>query len=423
MRNGLLLLGALPILTLLATWAPSKAGQETAAVPWRTDYNTAREEANRLHKPLFVLFRCPNRKEESVIDTEVLRPTNPELIRLLAQRYIPVRLTSLKGVDLNTFRFDYDLTLVGLVLDGRDQTILAHSGMRSGALPNERLTLPGLKGMLARAADTYNTRKAGGSQAQKTITLAEKFPSFAQTKRAQEACYHCHYAYDAEIAARRASGTFRKADLYRYPLPENLGITLDRDIGNTIREILPNSPAAKIGLQPGDRIERAGGTSVYTAGDLQWALDPIPTPGTIPLDVVSPGKPIRTLQLSLPTGWRKADISWRPSQGAVPPILGIWEEPLDASAKRTLGIPEDRMALRVSFLFAGAKWEPTRGDLKKDDIIIAVGGVALPSMTPRQFHSYVRMNYEVGGEIPLTILRDGKRMELRLRAVDVGLEG
>lgn len=331
-------------------------------------------------------------------------------------------MTSIKGIDLNTFRFDYDLTLVGLLMDGRDNAILARWGTREATAATSRLTLSGLKEQLRTIGAVYASRKPGALPSVKSETLTDRYPLFARSKRANDACYHCHYVHDARIAEERTKKTFRKAALFLYPYPENIGISLHPDKGNIVGSIVPGSAAEEAGVRAGDQVVQAGSTPVYSVADLQWALNPVPEPGYIQLHLRRDGQLLKPLTLQLLPGWRKTDISWRPSQGTVPPILGIWEEPLNAERKGKLGIPSDRMALRVSFLFPGEKWVKSRGDLKLGDIIIAVGGKELPAMTPRQFHTHIRLNYEVGDTIPLTILRDGKRTNLQIPAIDTGFD-
>jgi hypothetical protein len=325
-------------------------------------------------------------------------------------------------VDVDTFRFDYDLTLSGLFMDGRDNRILARWGARDGDSAVQRLSVAGLKRALKDLAAVYAARKPESPKRSPGRTLPQRYPAFALTKRASESCYHCHYAHDAMLAQARADGTFKKAMLFMYPHPENIGITLDVDDNNRVRAVLTDTPAAKAGVRTGDRIVRAENTEIHTTTDLQWALNPVPSPGRVTLHIQRDGKPVLPLTLSLPDGWRKSDISWRPSQGTIPPILGIWEQPLKTDEKKKIGIAPDKMALRVSFLFPGEKWKRAQGELKKDDIIVAVGGRELPSMTPRQLHTYIRLNYEVGGAIPLTVLRGGQRREIIVPAVDVGFE-
>jgi S1-C subfamily serine protease len=169
-------------------------------------------------------------------------------------------------------------------------------------------------------------------------------------------------------------------------------------------------------------ITGAGGQAVHTDADLRFALNEVPDPGSVTLQVTRAGKPLPPARLELPKGWRRYDVSWRPSQGSVPPIIGIWEEPLKPEQKRARGIEADRLALRVSFLFPGEKWVPTRGELKLNDVITGVNGRALPHMTPRQFHSYFRFNFNVGDTATLNVLRGDQNLEIKVPCMDVGEE-
>lgn len=337
---------------------------------------------------------------------------------------VPVRLTSLKGVDLNVFRFDYDLTFALVLIDPRTEGTIARYGARDGASATDRLSVPGLTRSLRAAVAHMRGKTPAPAPRRPARTVADAFPVFAGTKRAGEACYHCHYAHDAALAQARADGTFAKAMLFRYPLPESVGITLDVDRGNVVRTVLPGSPAATADVRPGDMIRRAEDTAVFSSADLQWALDPIPDGGgTVRLSLERAGKPVAATLKTAP-GWRRAgvDISWRPSQGSVPPILGLWEKPLTAEEKEGLGIAPDRLALKVNFLFPGEKWKAARGGLRMNDVIVAVGGQELPEMTPRQFHAWFRLNYDVGQTATFTVLRAGKRTDVAVPCVDVGLE-
>ena len=356
-------------------------------VPWRADVDAAFEEAKVQKKLVFVLFRCQRERR----DTELLQPTDPKLVALLTERYIPVRLISLKGVDLSLFRFDYDRQLTGLVLTPEGAT-LSHWG-------GDDVSVGSLVALLERLV-MVPWPQASPATPQ---TLRQKFPTFAQSKRADEPCYHCHYAFDAEIEQQRQAGTFRKNMLFRYPPPTVLGLTLDD--GNRIASVRPGSPADKSGLKVGERLTLVEKTPIYTATDVAAALDPLPES---PTRVLLNGKPT-----ALGPGWRRYDISWRASQGAIPPIFGFWEEQVPGS--KTL-------ALKVNFVFPGPKWAPSLGGLKLGDVIVAVDGKTLPQMTPRQFHTWLRLNKEVGQKVRLTVLRDGKRLTLTLPCLDLRLD-
>jgi S1-C subfamily serine protease len=222
--------------------------------------------------------------------------------------------------------------------------------------------------------------------------------------------------------------------LFMYPLPEKLGLTLDVDDNNRVKSVTPGSPASRAGLRAGDRILRANETPVLTEADLQFALDPVPDPGSVILrweaePIGRPPGPLprgrerpRSAALRLPRGWRRTDISWRASQGDMPPTVGIWAEPLTEDQKRERGLPADKMALRVSFLFPGEKWVKTRGDLKMNDVIVGIDDRSPPAMTTRQFHTHFRLTFDVGDTATLNVLRGSERVEVHVPCLDVGEE-
>ncbi len=332
------------------------------------------------------------------IDAQVVRPDDPQLTALLG-RFVPVRLTSLKNVDLNTFRFDYDLTFTALMMNADGHTYSRY-GTRDTNSATDRLSIPGLKTAM-RGALAWHEKQAGKKPVTSSVTprktfTAADYPAFARSKLAQESCYHCHYANDARYKQLRADRTFTKRMLFQYPLPENIGITLNVDTNNVVKSVRPDSPAQRVGVKPGDVVVAANDTPVLTSADLQFILNGVPEPGTVTLQVTRNQRPLKPMMLRLTRGWRETDISWRPSQGAIPPILGIWEQPLTGDEKKQRGIAPDRMALRVSFVFPGEKWKATYGDLRLNDVIVGVGGRELGHMSPRQFHTYFRLNFNVG---------------------------
>ena len=351
---------------------------------WRTELRAAFGEAQAQRRFLFVLFACPREKNAALI----LRTENSTLARLLSEHFVPVHLASLRDIDLNLFRFDYDRQLMGLVLTPEGSTLARWGG--------EEVSARSLLSFLERVKSVGHV----APKPQASQTLAQRFPAFAQTKRAKEACYHCHYAHDAEIEQQRRSGTFQKLSLYRYPPPRVLGLTLGND--NQITAIAPGSPAAKAGLKVGERLTTFDKQPLITAADLSFALDALPESArSISLN----GK-----RLTLGSGWRAYDISGRPSQGTVPPLFGFWEEPIPGS--KTL-------ALKVTLLFTGERWRASQGDLKLGDVIVAVDGKTLPPMSASQFHTWLRMNKDVGQKVSLTVVREGKRLLLTLPCLDI----
>lgn len=299
---------------------------------------------------------------------------------------------SLKGVDLSCYAFDYDLALAALAQtpDGVTVSRWGHEGATAASFSH----------WLKRVIKAPWPHTA----VSKPQTLPERYPRFASTPRAALACYHCHYAHDAQLDTRRSVGTFAKRELFRYPPPSCLGLALADD-GVTV--------AQGNGLvRAQDRLIALNGTPLYSEADLRFALDPLPDTGaTVALTVERKGKR-QTLTLRPRSGWRAYDISARPSQGAIPPILGFWEEALPN--RKTL-------ALKVSFLFPGEKWRASQGDLRLGDVIVGVDGKTLPAMSARQFHSWFRLNKEVGQTADLIVERAGKRLIVTIPCVDLAL--
>lgn len=299
---------------------------------------------------------------------------------------------SLKGVDLSRYAFDYDLPLAALA-----QTPIGVTVSRWG---HEGATVASFSHWLRRVTKAPWPHTV----VSKPQTLPERYARFASTPRAALTCYHCHYAHDAQLETRRSVGTFTKRELFRYPPPSCLGIALADD-GVTV--------AKGSGLvRAQDRVLALNGAPLYSEADLRFGLDPLPDTGaTVALTVERKGRR-HALTLRPPAGWRTYDISARPSQGAIPPILGFWEEPVAGS--KTL-------ALKVSFLFPGEKWRASQGDLRLGDVIVGVDGKTLPAMSARQFHSWFRLNKEVGQSADLTVVRVGKRLVVTIPCLELAL--
>jgi hypothetical protein len=347
----------------------------------------------------------------------------------MLEQFVTVRITNFKNVDMSRFRFDYDLTFAALMMNA-DGLTYSRFGSQDWRSSSDRMSIAGLKTAMRhvlarhrqrpspRSVDAAVPGSAASRAGSRPFTLAD-IPAFRTSRAAGEACAHCHYAHNFRFDQLRAEGRFSEKLLFMYPLPENLGLTLDVDDNNRVKSVTPNSPADRAGIRAGDRIIRAGETPVLTEADLQFALDPLPDPGSVTLRWERGSEAPRSAVLRLPGGWRRTDISWRASQGGIPPTVGIWAEPLTGEEKKSRGLPADRMALRVSFLFPGEQWLKTRGDLKMNDVIVGINGKSLPTMTTRQFHSHFRLNFDVGDTATLNVLRGDRRLPVRVPCIEV----
>src|SRR6516164_6119582 len=98
--------------------------------------------------------------------------------------------------------------------------------------------------------------------------------------------------------------------LYRYPLPDNIGVRLELNRCNVVEKVTPISPAEKAGLKKGDVVKQLGNVPIHSFGDATYALDKAPGKGTLSLSWLRDTE-LLTASLDLPKGWRKTDISWR----------------------------------------------------------------------------------------------------------------
>ncbi|MCS6861543.1 MAG: PDZ domain-containing protein [Abditibacteriales bacterium] len=347
-----------------------------------------------------------------------MRPDDNELAQLLNEKFIPVRIVNFKGVDMNLFQFDYDLTFAVLMMNANGYTY-SRFGTMDATQTTHRMSIAGLKKAMRGVLALHQQEQTKAPPTRPRFTL-DDMPSYRRNRVAQEECAHCHYANNFRIKEWRAAGKFTKDMLFQYPLPENIGITLDVDNNNVVKAVLPHSPAQRAGVQAGDVIVRANESLVFTAADLQFVLNAVPDEGKVSLQVSRGGKVQPPMTLPLPKGWRKTDISWRPSQADIPPTVGVWMEPLDAAQKKQRGIAPDRMALRVTFLFRGEEWVKTRGDLQMNDVIIGINGEQLPHMNARQFHAHFRLRFNVGDTVTLNVLRGNQRINVKVPCLDVG---
>ncbi|MCS7271387.1 MAG: PDZ domain-containing protein, partial [Gemmataceae bacterium] len=191
-------------------------------------------------------------------------------------------------------------------------------------------------------------------------------------------------------------------------LPENVGLVLDKDRGDHVAAVLPRSPAAQAGLQAGDRLLHLNGYTVASLADASYALHKAPWQGRIPV-VWQRGQRQHTAFLTLPAGWRKTNITWRPSLLDLLPALPVVGSDLTVAEKKALGLAEDQATVRQQ--------EPVHESLQRiglqpGDVIIGIDGQTFTG-PGEQLLAYVRRNYLVGDTITLNVIRHGRRLELR----------
>jgi len=318
------------------------------------------------------------------------------------------RIVNMRGVDLRRFEFDYDLTWAGFFF-ASDGTILGRFGGRDGPSPDKYLTLPGLKHAMKSAIDR-NGRPAGKpmetalSETADKIRHVEDYPASRRLKA--NACIHCHQVYDFRRDYARSKNTFTREQIWVYPLPENLGFSIDPNQQNRITSVKADSPAAKAGLKAADELIFIDREHIASFADIQHALHVAPNEGSIRFTWMRNGKR-NEAEVDLPARWRETDISWRESMWNLEPSASVYGKDLTEAEKKSLGLKATQVAFRQGDYVPPAA---ASAGIRKGDIILGIKGKEL-EMNMLQFNVYVRLNYKPGEKVVYEFLRGGKRQE------------
>jgi serine protease Do len=313
----------------------------------------------------------------------------------------------MRGVDLALFDFDYDLTWMGFFLHA-DGSIYGRYGGRDADSADSRVSLAGLR--YAMEAALVRHRRAETRRAPAERKPPRTVEQYAAARRLPDrACIHCHQVYDLRRESLQAAGKWRLEDVWVYPLPENIGLTLDNDRGDRVAAIAVDSAVARAGIQTGDRLLSIDERPVASFADVQYALHRAAAHGTLTI-AWQHAQRTRKAALTLPEGWRKTDISWRWSLRGVDPSPWVHGDDLTADEKKALGLSAKRLAFRQGPFVS----EPARqAGIRQNDVILGVDGKDL-DMTARQFGAYIRLNYRVGDRVTYNIRRSGKPLALPL---------
>jgi S1-C subfamily serine protease len=324
----------------------------------------------------------------------------------VADKFERVRLLKIAGYDLALFEFDFDLTWIAFFMSPDGTVIYGRYGGRDAKGPDTRQSLAGLKYAMQAALETHNaTEKPAAAPKQKPFFI-ESLPTAKRFK----GCIHCHYVKEIRWAEDRAAGKFNREEIWSYPLPENIGITLDIDRGNVVQSVSAGSPADKAGLKPGDVLDRLNGNTIRSFADAQYGLHRAPIKGEIPISWKRDGK-VRSAQLAVADGWRKTNITWRPSLLDQLPSMRVYGVELTAKEKKDLGLGDNRLAFRQDNLVHP---DAQAIGIKENDVIIGLDNQAM-EMSMEQFLGHVRRNYLVGDRVTLNVIREGKRLDLPMK--------
>ncbi len=309
-----------------------------------------------------------------------------------------------------------DLTWAALFVSA-DGKVYGRYGGRDAKGPDTRNTLAGLRYAMEAALTAHRAQAAPltpnpspqekeRSKSAKPLLL-EKVPSYAAHARG---CVHCHQAKEILRVEAEGKGGWDPKTRWVYPLPENIGVTLDLNQGDKIVSVAPASPAAQAGVQAGDLLTRLNGNPIHSFADVQYALHKAPWQGAMAVAWRRDGAQHQG-ELRLADGWKKTNLTWRPSLMDLLPSLPLFGTDLSPAEKTALGLAPTRLAFRQDPPL------PPSGKalgVREGDIILGVDGRPL-DMTVEEFLGYVRRNYLKDERVTLNVIRDRKRLDLPIK--------
>lgn len=391
-------------------------------VEWRDNLGKALELAKEENRPLFVTLRCLPCKQCSAFDKDVLEG-GAELTPVLRQ-FVTVRLTDANAMDLRLLPIegyqDMDLSWWGYLLSPQGQ-LYAIFGGKDHISDATRISEAALISTLKRVLEHhYDPRRekwnvdgtrpdlTGQMQRPRDLPGHKSWISKTHLEAKQSACLHCHQV--AEVLRQPALdlGKFDKnKDTQVWPLPENVGLVVDRDHGLKVTQVLRGSAAAKAAMKAGDVLAAAGGRKLFGQADFRGVLHRAPrSDATIEVHFYRDGRLMNT-QLEMEEGWKKTVLDWRMSisQGNIGADAGFFPLALNKNERARLKLGEDEMGVKP-FMYK----EPTaaaKAGLRGNHVMVAVNGES-PNVAGRAFQWWFRQRFEAGSKVVLTV-REGEK--------------
>jgi hypothetical protein len=386
-------------------------------------------EAQKTGKPLLVVFRCLPCEACAQLDADVVE--RDPLVRLLLDQFVCVRIVHANGLDLSLFDFDYDQSLAAFFMNA-DKTIYGRYGTRSHQTESDQdVSLEGFAAALEAALELHRNYPANRAALAAKRGQPQEFPlpeeapawkgKFASKLdyegKVVQSCLHCHQVGEAKRLFYRAEGkAIPDKVLFPYPNPKVLGLVMNPKAAANVREVLPGSPAEQAGFKSGDRLLELAGQPLVSTADIQWVLHNAQDEAALSA-VVSRGGQKLTLELPLPSGWRRrGDISWRATSWDLRRMAtgGILLEDLSDQERKAAGLDAGQLALRAKHVgeygdHAAAK----RAGFQKGDILVAVGDYK-GRMSETDLLTALINDHRPGDKLETTVLRDGQRMTLQL---------
>lgn len=387
-------------------------------------------EARKSGKPLLVVLRCIPCEECVKLDDDLIN-RDPR-VRPLLEGFVCVRLVSANGLDLSLFQFDTDQSFAVFLLNA-DGTLYGRFGTRSHrTVWTEDVSIEGLVKALGGALALHRQYPKNRAELAAKRGPAPEFPTpenypllkgrygsqLDYSGNVVRSCIHCHQIGDAQRQWHRdRTGSLPERVLFPYPHPKSIGLILDPKERATVRQVQPNSPAARAGFQKGDVIQRMEGQPLLSIADVQWVLHQADPEGASLQAEVQRGPQIHKVTLSLPKGWRRRDdLSWRATSWELRRMVtgGLVLTSASAEQRRSLGLTASDMALRVEHVGQYAPHDAAKkAGFQVGDVVIAFDGQR-DLRRESDLIAYALSHCRPGAQVEVMVLRGRQRIALTL---------
>jgi serine protease Do len=381
------------------------------------DWPAAQAEAKKTGKPILAVLRCVPCPPGKDLDLNVMQPDDE--LGEIEKQFVCVRIIQTNSLDLKLFQYDYDMSWAAMFLNA-DGTVYGRYGSRSssGKGSDEILSPAAFAKAAQRVLDLHRTYPVNKKQlAAKTGPESEydvptQIPGLTDKPVAanvRQECIHCHMVKEFALRAKWEAGRLTANDLFVYPMPQRIGLTMTNDDDLKVQRVEEGSAADEAGIEAGDTLVSLAGQPLVSMADIQWVLTHTPDDARLPVKFSRSGQTEeRTLELS--GDWKKSDIGWRASSwyGL---RQGVKFEPLPAADKKSRGIGEDELALVVKGLFGKGGPKVQQAGLKMNDVIVAVDAKTA-AMTESDFLVYLRLTHGPKDSVKFTVLRGDQRRDL-----------
>jgi len=341
----------------------------------------------------------------------VLSPTDSPRGKLLSQ-YVCVRITRMDDIDVGLFDRDWNNTLYYFMMNADEQIYMRYGG-RDARSPDSYLNLSSLELALVKGLELHREYQRG--EIKKTDRPKPLFPReiplLVERTISRNACVECHLIGDYLNVHREQDGKLDKlTHMYRSPDIRTLGIELDVPKGLAVKEV--RDAVAAAGMTPGDRITSINGTPVWTFGDFQYHYDKVNRNAERIQIAVDRAGALIDLSIALAERWWWTDLTFR--QWTIEPRVYFDSVPLTDQEKRDRGlVNRGGFASKVKRIDMFAEMTKSH-ELRVGDIVFGVDGVQRDEMA-NTAELFIKLRKTAGETVTLDVIRDGKRMQMKLK--------